>query len=202
MQKQLLLVLLLGLLAACQPDTAPVESELEEDTSLTTEIDDIPIDDDPLRGYPYRRDISTFEVVERETFEGGDCEGITTRYRKGNTVILVDTSNCFDYGRSVTTLLVVDGRLRQVQEIGYGYKADPERQYSSPRRQETIYDFAPAGAMQYERNEPSSKTFSASGGAEFTSARMENEAAVREAYSHRITTPQPGTGAAPTANDL
>ena len=117
------------------------------------------------RSFPFGESLNNFQRVARTEHGGGDCEGATTRYQRDNKLLVVDSTDCYEYGKSVTTALFVDRELMEYQEVRYsgtsqGYEGEL-------RREEQRYDFRPATPVRVYRNEPANRDYAPSGNAAF-----------------------------------
>lgn len=133
------------LFAGCKTDSSPGDKMPSngQDVAKTRAPE-------PL-GYPFGYDIATFALDSMHEYEAGDCSGVVRQLSNDGTSILIDSTNCGDYGYSCKYLVRDSKTLLYAHSIQNNYLGATEDDSPIFEYSQNIYDFTSQPARAFYR---------------------------------------------------
>ena len=161
--KSLFVPLCAVLLYCCTPESSSTDPAPTPEVEAPANPEPSTEPDGP-RGFPFGESLDDYTRLDRTENAGGDCETVSTRFQNDDKILVIDSTNCYEYGKSFTAALFENGQLMELQEVRYAAD-DPEQ--PGLRRVENVYTFRPATPLRYYRSEAAQAAYEPSGGANF-----------------------------------
>ncbi len=136
--------------------------------------------------FPFGYTLSEFTVGEPIQFGGGDCWGTLITYKKDNTSMLADSSQCSEYSTSRTYYLLINDSIKIVHHQYFVTIYNESKQKPEYVATETVHDFTSNPASIFERTETLDQADAALFSSTFTKTPMDDVETTGQEFANRL----------------